>query len=92
MRNFCDDAAHRGRIRAADRLIELRDAEALDDRLLFLRITDRAAVILYRDRSAGLIFVLICHDLQERVTRLRVNLNVTYAQRLFMPDGVTPAN
>ena len=61
--NFVDDAAHRGRIRATDRLVELRYAEAFDDVLLLLRIADRTAVILYLDRSAGRIFVLICHDL-----------------------------
>ena len=60
MRDLRDDASHRWRVRSRNLLIELRDAETRYDQLLILRIADRAAIILDRDRSACFFFFL-CH-------------------------------
>mgnify|MGYP006952659658 CR=1 FL=1 len=40
MRNLGDDAAHRGRVGALDRLVELGNAQAFDHIFLFFGITD----------------------------------------------------
>ena len=62
VRDLCHDAAHRRRIGPRHRLVQLRDAEALNDVLLLLRVSDRATIVLDRDASA-FIFCLLCHDL-----------------------------
>lgn len=63
MRNFIYNAAHRRRVAAFDRLIQLGYSQAPDDRLLFFRIPDRASVILNLDRSAVCCFCFLYHDL-----------------------------
>lgn len=68
VRDLRDDAAHRRRIWPRDRLVQLRDAEALDDLLLRLRVTDRAAVVLDRDVTARRVFFFLCHDLKVQQT------------------------
>src|SRR5215204_2204679 len=62
VRDLRNDAAHRWRIGPRNRLVQLRDAEALNDVLLLLRVSDRAAIVLDRDASA-FIFCLLYHDL-----------------------------
>lgn len=52
MRNLRDDATHRRSVRTRNLLVHLRDAQAFNDCLLALRVADRAAVILDRNRSA----------------------------------------
>ena len=69
MRNLRDDASHRRRIRPRNLLIELRNAETRYDQLLFLRVADRAAIVLDRDRAAC-VFFFLCHDLLFRVQPL----------------------
>lgn len=49
MRNFIDHAAHRRAVLFFHDLIQFCDTQAPDDRFLFGRITDRAAVILDLD-------------------------------------------
>ena len=63
MRNLRNDAAHRGVVRPGHRLIELGDAEALYDRLLLRRVSDRAAIVLDRDVRVVHFFSFLCHDL-----------------------------
>jgi len=62
VRDLCNDSAHRRRIGPRNCLIQLRDAEALNDVLLLLRVSDRATVVLDRDAIA-FYFCLLCHDL-----------------------------
>ena len=52
MRDLRDNAACRRRIRTDNRLVELCDAQALDDLFLFLRVADHAPVILDLDLPA----------------------------------------
>ena len=60
VRDLRHDAAHRRRIRPRNRLVQFCDAEALNDVLLLLRVSDRATIVLDRDASA-FIFCLLCH-------------------------------
>jgi hypothetical protein len=60
VRDLRDDASHRGRIRARDLLIELRDSKARYDQLLILRVADRTSIVLDRDRAAC-VFFFLCH-------------------------------
>ena len=70
MRDLCHDAARRGRVDPFDRLIELGDTEALDDRLLFFRVADHAPVILDLDLAAAVCFYFLCHNSSLRVRDL----------------------
>lgn len=63
MRDLRYDAARRRRIDPFDRLVELGDTEALDDRLLLFRVADHAPVILDLDLYALCVFCFLCHDL-----------------------------
>ena len=63
MRYLRNDAARRGRINSFDRLIELGNTEALDNRLLFFRVADHAPVILDLDLAAAVVFFFLFHDL-----------------------------
>ena len=63
MRDLGDDAARRRRIDPLDRLVELGDTQALNDRLLFFRIADHAPVILDLDLAASFCFYFLCHDI-----------------------------
>ena len=60
MRDLSHDAAHRRCVGPRNRLVQFRDAEALNDVLLLLRVSDRATIVLDRDASA-FIFCLLCH-------------------------------
>ena len=64
MRDLRYDAARRRRIDPFDRLVELGDTEALDDRLLLFRVADHAPVILDLDLPAFFIFCFLCHDIR----------------------------
>jgi hypothetical protein len=63
MRDLRYDAARRGCVDPFDRLIELGDTEALDDRLLLFRVADHAPVILDLDLAAAVCFYFLCHDI-----------------------------
>ena len=62
MRNLRDNATHRWGIGPSNFLVELGDAQRLYYVLLFLRETDRAAIVLDRDIPVRLFF-LLCHFL-----------------------------
>ena len=62
MRHLLNNAARCWRIRTSDRLVQLCDAETLDDILLLLRVPDHAPVILDLDLSAFGCFCFLCHD------------------------------
>ena len=63
MRDLLYDAPHRRCIRSLDRLVKLGDTETPDDRLLLLRVTDGAAIVLDLDVPAIRVFRFLCHDL-----------------------------
>ena len=61
MRHLINNAACRRRIGMSDRLVELCDAQGLDDLLLFFRVSDHAPVILNLDLPAFCNFYFLCH-------------------------------
>lgn len=61
MRYLSNDPASRSGIRSGDRLVQLRDPEALDDLFLIFGVTDHAPVVLDLDLTCC--FCFLCHDL-----------------------------
>ena len=61
MRHFINNTACRRRIGPRDRLIQLCDAETLDDLFLLFRVSDHAPVILDFDLSVRGCFCFLCH-------------------------------
>jgi len=59
MRDLCNYAARRRRVRPLDHLIKLRNAKAFHDRLLAFRVADHAAVVLDPNGTAFAFFFLI---------------------------------
>ena len=79
MRNLRNNAAHSRRVGPRNRLIQLGDAKTSNDIFLLFRVSDRASIILDRNRSTVFLLCFLCHlsifdfDLRFSISQLVVS-------------------